>query len=87
MIYKLSFDDKTEHAQAKNILHLLQSYEKEYGDFQDIKSVEEVSEEEAKGIMIKNLDFDENDPEDAAEFSLFDMVVGDDFCIVSSTDY
>jgi len=57
MIYRLKFDDRTEFAQAKNHLHLLQSYEAEFEGFQDIEEVEEITDEEAKTIMLKNNDY------------------------------
>jgi len=87
MIFKLKFDDRTEFAQAKSHLHLLQSYESEYDGFQDMEELEEISEEEAKKIMLKNTDYDESDPDDMEEISLYDSVVGDDFVLVGSTDW
>lgn len=88
MIFKLTFDDKREFVQAKNQLHLLQSYEKEYGEFQEIREVTEISDEEAKTIMLTNTDYDEDDPGDMPEkISLEDMVCGDDFCILASTEW
>ncbi len=87
MIFKLTFDFKTEFCQAKSQLHLLQSYEKECGDFQQIQEVTEISNEEAKAIMLSNNEHDENDPTSSPEFSLFDTVVGDDFVIVGSSEW
>lgn len=87
MIFKLEFNDRTDFAQAKSELHLLQSYESEYSDFQEIIAVEEIEPNKAKEIMIKNLDYEESDPLDAPEFSLYDLNVGDDFAILGSTDY
>lgn len=87
MIFKMEFEDRTEWWQAKNQLDLLQSYEREYEGFQDIKNVTEISDEDAKTIMLQNTEYDENDPESFKEISLFDMVVGDDFCLVGSTDF
>lgn len=87
MIFKLIFEDKKEFCQAKSQLHLLQSYEKEYEGFQEINEVVEISEEEAKKIMLSNSEYDENDPTDSAEVSLFDQIVGDDFVIVGSTEW
>ena len=87
MIYKLTFEDKTEWCQAKSQLHLLQSYEKEINGFQDIQEVTEISEEEAKSIMLINTEYDENDPTDGKEIPLFDFVSGDDFAIVGSTEF
>ena len=87
MIYKLKFEDRIEWCQAKSQLHLLQSYEKEHGGFQEIEEVTEISEAEAKTIMLKNSDYNESDPTDMKEFSLYDTVVGDDFVIVGSTEW
>ena len=87
MIYKLTFEEKTEWCQAKSQLHLLQSYEKEINGFQDILDVTEISDEEAKKIMLINTEYDQNDPADKKEMSLFDFVSGDNFSIVGSTDF
>ncbi len=89
MIFKLVFEgDKIEWAQAKSQLHLLQSYLEENGNIHEIKEVVEVSEEEAKNIMLQNMDYDEEQPEDMPkEFSLFSAVCGDDFVIVGSTEW
>lgn len=87
MIFKLEFENRTDYAQAKSELHLLQSYEKEYDDFQEILAVEEIEPNKAKEIMLKNVDYDENDPMDTPEFTLFDQACGDDFVIIGSTDF
>ena len=91
MIFKLIFSDKTEYAQAKSQLHLLQEWNNEYDDFYDIQEVIEVSEEEAKTIMLSNNEYDPDLPIDDEfnypEFSLYDSVVGDDFVIVGSTEW
>ena len=91
MIYKLTFkgyDNRIDWCQAKSQLHLLQSYEEEYEDFHEIKEVVEISDEEAKTIKLKNTDWNEDEPDDMPkEFSLFDAVVGDDFCIIGSTEF
>ena len=87
MIYKLKFDDRTEYATAKNQLHLLQSYESENQGFKEIEEVIEISEEEAKTIMLSNSDYDETDPDDMPEISLFDSAVDDEFMIVGSTEW
>ena len=74
MIFKLTFNDddgRIDWCQAKNMLHLLQSFEKECGDFQDIKEVIEISEEEAKSIMLKNSEYDETDPTDSSSILTF----------------
>jgi hypothetical protein len=90
MIFKLIFDDKQEYAQAKSQLHLLKEYHKEYEGFEDILEVVEISDEEAKTIMLSNNEYNPELPEDDdnfKEFSLYDTVVGDDFTIVGSTDW
>jgi hypothetical protein len=88
MIFKLKFDDRTEFAQAKSQLHLLQSYDQEFEGFQEIEEVEEISDKESKRIMLINTDYDKDHPEDMPkEFSLFDMSVGDDFEIIGSTEW
>jgi hypothetical protein len=91
MIFKLTFkedENRIDWCQAKNQLHLLQSYDDEYSDFQDIKEVVEISDEEAKKIMLQNTDYDENEPESMPkEFSLYDTVSGDDFLVVGSTEW
>lgn len=91
MIFKLIFSNKTEYAQAKSQLHLLQEYSKEYEYFEDILEVIEISEEEAKKIMLSNNEYDSDLPIDDEfnypEFSLYDSVVGDDFVIVGSTEW
>lgn len=87
MIYKIICDDRTEYAQAKNQLHLLQSYEEEYEGFHDIIEVVEISDEEAKTIMLVNNDYDKDDPNDTKEISLFDSVNGDDFQLIASTEW
>jgi hypothetical protein len=90
MIFKLIFEDKQEYAQAKSQLHLLQEWNKEYDDFEDILEVIEISEEEAKTIMLSNNEYNSELPEDDdnfKEFSLYDTVVGDDFAVVGSTEW
>lgn len=90
MIFKLEFSDKTEFAQAKSQLHLLQEWNKEYDDFDDILEVNEISEEEAKTIMLKNNEYNDELPEDDEnfkEFSLYDASVGEDFCLIGSTEW
>lgn len=90
MIFKLKFSDKTEFAQAKNQLHLLQSYSQEYDDFLDIEEVEELTDEQAKAIMLTNTEYNEDlaeSDDNAKEFSLFDYACGDDFLIIGSSEW
>jgi hypothetical protein len=90
MIYKLTFEDgRIDWCTAKDQLHLLKSYDADFDlPLQEIEELKEISEEEAKIIMLTNTDFDENNPDDMPkEISLFDMCVGDDFQIVGSTEF
>lgn len=90
MIFKLEFADKTEFAQAKSQLNLLQEWNKEFDDFDDILEVTEILEEEAKTIMLKNNEYNEELPEDDEnfkKFSLYDASVGEDFCVIGSTEW
>ena len=86
MIFEVKFEEYTEWYQAKNQLHLLQSYENEHFGFQDIQSVTEISDEEAKKINIRNFDY-EDDPLTMPEFiPLYDLAVGDDFVMLASNE-
>ena len=86
MIFEVKFEEYTEWYQAKNQLHLLQSYENEHFGFQDIQSVTEISDEDAKKINIRNFDY-EDDPLTMPEFiTLYDLAVGDDFVMLASNE-
>lgn len=89
MIFKLTFEDgRIDWCTAKNQLHLLKEYDKEYDlSLQEIEDIQEISEEEAKTIMLTNTDYDENDPEDMEQISVYDSAVGDDFLIIGSTEW
>jgi hypothetical protein len=90
MIYKLTFeDDRIDWCTAKDQLHLLKSYDADfYLDIQDIKSIEEIPDEEAKTVMVKNSEFDENNSEEfPEEISLYDLSVGEDFAFLASNEY
>lgn len=92
MIFKLEFEDRKEFAQAKNLKHLQEEYAKEYGEEEvlKLKSVTIIDDEVAKTIMLSNNEYNPDLPEsddNFKEFSLYDMVVGDDFIIVGSTDW
>lgn len=91
MIFKLIFSYKQEYAQAKSQLHLLQEWNKEYDDLDDILEVIEISEDEAKTIILSNNEYDPELPIDDEfnypEFSLYDTVVGGYFSVVGSTEW
>ncbi len=89
MIYKLTFEDKTEWCTAKDQLHLLKSYEKDYDfELQELESIEEITEDQAQTIMVMNTEFDEDNPDDMPEkISISDLAVGDDFCIIASSEW
>ena len=69
MIFKLVFEDKTEFAQAESLEHLEESYREELDGYDDVQKVTEISDEEAKKIMLKNTDYNETDPDDEEEIS------------------
>ncbi len=90
MIYKLTFDDaRIDWCTAKDQLHLLKSYDKDFDlSLQELESIDEISEEEAKIIMVSNTEFDEDNPDDMPEqLSIWELAVGDDFCIIASTEF
>lgn len=90
MIFELKFQDKTEFAQAKSQLHLLQEWNKEYDDFEDILEVRNISKKEAKTIMLKNNEYNDELPlsdENFEEFSLYEASCGEDFCVIGSTEW
>jgi hypothetical protein len=90
MIYKLTFEDgRTDWCTAKNQLHLLKSYDAEYDlQLQQIESLEEISEDRAKTIMVQNTEFDEDHPDDMPEqLSVLELAVDDTFCIIASTEF
>lgn len=84
MIFELKFSDKTEFANAKSELHLLQEYYKEYGDdFLEIQTIKTITDEEAKTIMLKS-----NEPDLIDEFSLYSCSSDDGFFnIIGSTEW
>lgn len=90
MIYKLSFDDgRIDWCTAKDELHLLKSYDADFDLLlQELEIIEEISDEEAKTIMVRNTEFDEDDPDDIPEeICLYDLSVGEDFAIIASTEF
>ena len=89
MIYKLTFDDgRIDWCTAKDQLHLLKSYDADFDlPLQEIESLEEISDALAMTTMVANTEYDENDPEDVETISVYDLAVGDDFCIIASTEF
>lgn len=83
MIFKVKFPDREEFVQAKNLKKMQDGYKEEIGDdFCSVISVTIIDPEVAKTIMLKS-----NEPELIENFSLFDACVGDDFCVIGSTDW
>lgn len=90
MIYKLTFEDgRIDWCTAKDELHLLKSYDADFDlPLQEIQSLEKISAGEAKTIMVRNTEFDEDNPDDMPEeLSIWELAVGDDFCIIASTEF
>lgn len=89
MIYKLTFSDgRIDWCTARDPLHLLKSYDDECGlTLQEVESLEEISEEEARQTMVTNTDYDGDDPEDRETISIYDLAVGEDFTLIASTEF
>jgi hypothetical protein len=90
MIYKLTFEDgRIDWCTAKNELHLLKSYDADFDlPLQQLEDLQEISEEQAKTIMVNNTEYDEDNPEDMPEqLSLWKLGDGDEFCIIASTEF
>lgn len=89
MIFKLTFDDgRIDWCTAKDKLHLLKSYDADFDlPLQEIESLEEISDSLAMTIMVSNTEYDETDPDDVETMPLYDLVIGDDFCIIASTEF
>ncbi|AXP79205.1 hypothetical protein CJ739_105 [Mariniflexile rhizosphaerae] len=90
MIFKLTFDDgRIEWCTAKDQLHLLKSYDADFDlPIQEIESIDHISDEEAKTIMVRNIEFDEDNPDDMPEeICLYDLSVGEDFVLIASTEF
>jgi len=90
MIYKLTFEDgRIDWCTAKDELHLLKSYDADFDlPLQEIESLLEISEEDAKTIMVRNTEFDEDEPDDMPEeLPIWKLAVDDDFCIIASTEF
>lgn len=89
MIYKLTFEDgRIDWCTAKNVLHLIKSYDADY-DFpiQELDSIDEISDEDAKLVMVGNTEYDEDDKDDSPTMPLYDLAVGSDFQIIASTEF
>ncbi len=90
MIYKLTFEDgRIDWCTAKNELHLLKSYDVDFDlPLQEIEDLYSITDEEAKTIMVRNTDYDEDNPDDMPkQISLYDLAIGEFFDIIASTDY
>lgn len=90
MIYKLTFEDgRIDWCTAKNELHLLKCYDSDFDlSLQEIEDLQAITDEEAKNIMVKNTEFNEDNPDDIMEqISLYDLSVGEDFAIIASSEY
>ncbi|WP_445458411.1 hypothetical protein [Flavobacterium sp. HNIBRBA15423] len=91
MIFKLTFPDKQEFAQAKGWSHLFDEYQKKYGreEFLRTTKVSRITLEQAKSIMLRNNEYNEDLPEsgyNVKEYSLFEIGRGTNFLILGTTD-
>jgi len=81
-------DGRVDWCTAKTQLDLLKSYDAENDlSLQDIDDLVEISDEEAKTIMLTNTEHDEDDKDSPPTISLFDCAVGEDFAIVGSSEW
>lgn len=91
MIYKITFEDgRIDWCTAKDQLQLLKAYDKDFDlSLQDIETIDEVSDEEAKTTMFLNYDYDEDFPElEPEQISLYDAAWDkNEFRIVASTEH
>ena len=90
MIFKLTFyDGRIDWCTAEDMFHLLKSYDAEYEmSLQELDSVEEIPEEEAKATMVTNTEFDEDNPDDMPEeISIWNLAICDEFEIIASTEF
>jgi hypothetical protein len=90
MIYKIEFENgQIDWCTAKDIVHLLKSYDDEIGlSIQELKEIEEIPEEASKSIMVNNIEYDEDYPEEMPEtISLWGLATGNDFVIIASTEF
>lgn len=89
MIFEINAIDRKEYAQAKNELHLLQEYLKEFGEdaFLEIETLKVITKEEAGQIKLINTEYNEDDPLDIEEMTLESQCAGDDFIIIGSTEW
>lgn len=89
MIFKIDLvQGSVEYATAENQLHLLKSYDEQFGSIQEIETITEITEEDAKTMILTNSEYNEDKPDEMPkEFSLFDLCTGDDFELVGGTDY
>lgn len=90
MLFKIELSETIEYAQAKSHLDLLQSYHLELECFMDISKVEEVTNDEARNIILLNTEFDESIEEsqdNPKEISLFDLYLTNEFLVLATTNY
>lgn len=89
MIYRLTFDNgRVDYCTAKDLTHLLNGFSEEVGFPSDSVSFqhEEVTKEEAESILVYNTEYDENDPNDQEYVPLSELAIGEEFCIIASSE-
>lgn len=84
MIFKITWEDgRWDCCTAENMIHLLKAYDKDYDlCLQEIETVEEVSEEDAKKDM-----YVDHDSDDDSEVSLWELAFDDNFRIIASSEF
>lgn len=90
MIFKMTWDDhRIDWCTAKDILHLLKSYDREFDlCLQDIVSVEIVPNDAASVIEVANTEYSDGIENDMPKtLILSDLASGDNFEIIASTEF
>jgi hypothetical protein len=87
-IYKLTFDHgRIDWCTAKDIVHLLKSYDSEFDLLiQELLSIDEIPEDEAKTIMVTNFEYDECDPDDSELISIYDLAISNEFSLIATNE-
>lgn len=82
MIFELKINGETEYLTAKNQLHAIKSYCKDFGNeyIEEMESIKEISVEEAEKIMIHS-------ELNGGMVSLLSLCTDDEFEVISTSAY
>jgi len=66
----------------------LKAYDKEFDLLlQELESIEEITEDEAKTIMVSNTEYDEDNADDSQVIALYDLSINNDFAVIASNEF